>query len=685
MKSGVTAHQDLFARHHLPPAALMPDLRLDEAGLNYPEHLNAVTYLVDEWVAQGKGGKTAIYSLRDTWTYGTLQQMINRIANVLTKNLGLVTGNRVLLRSANTPMLVATYLAIIKAGGIVVATMPMLRAKELSYFIRKAQITLALCDHQLQEELLLAQKSCDEMKTVVAWGHDGPDSLEHMMKTASDQFEAVKTAADDICLIGFTSGTTGEPKGTLHYHRDLLAVTDTYGARVLQAKSDDIFIGSPPLAFTFGLGGLVLFPFRIGAATVLLERAAPQDLLQAIAQFKATVCFTAPTAYRQMVGKAKDYDISSLRICVSAGETLPLATFEAWQQETGLKLLDGIGATEMLHIFISAPSDQIRPGSTGLVVPGYEAKIIDGDGHDVPRGQIGLLAVRGPTGCRYLNDARQAHYVRHGWNVTGDSYIQDQDGYFWYQARSDDMIVSSGYNIAGPEVESALLLHPDVAECGVVGVPDEERGMIVKAYVVLQSHATPTDDQIKRLQDFVKQSIAPYKYPRHIEFVEKLPRTETGKLQRFALRERALTQSAPEPELDDVEPVTLLPKGWPRPQGYANGMMARGRLVVTGGIVGWDVAQQFPEGLVAQTQQALENIVAVLAAGGAMPRHLIRLTWYVTDIEDYLAHMRELGKVYRTIIGSHYPAMALVQVVRLVEKKALVEIEATAVIPDEAC
>ena len=682
MKRVLSAHKDHFARDHLPPPDLMPDLQVSEAGLSYPQKFNVVTSLVDEWVTRGHGDKIAIIAPDTVWTYAQLQDKINRIANVLSGPLGMVPGHRVLLRSGNTPMLVATYLAVIKAGGIVVATMPMLRAKELSYFIQKAKINLALCDCRLLEELSHAQKTCDDLKKIVTWGDGSDTALETLMMKVSGDYDAVDTAADDICLIGFTSGTTGEPKGTLHYQRDLLAIADTYGARVLKARSDDVFIGSPPLAFTFGLGGLVLFPLRIGASTIMLERASPPDLLQAIEQFKATVCFTAPTAYRQMLGKAKEHDISSLRICVSAGETLPLATFEAWKAATNLSLMDGIGATEMLHIFISAPVDKIKPGSTGLVVPGYEAKIIDAEGREVTRGTIGFLAVRGPTGCRYLNDPRQANYVRNGWNVTGDSYIQDEEGYFWYQARSDDMIVSSGYNIAGPEVESALLLHPDVAECGVIGVPDDERGMVVKAFVVLKPHAQATTQQIKILQDYVKNTIAPYKYPRLVEFVEKLPRTETGKLQRFALRQKELAKAAGEQNLPEVEPITLLPKGWPRPLGYANGMMAKGRLVVTGGIVGWDVKQEFPEGLVAQTQQALENIVAVLEAGGAMPRHLVRLTWYVTDIEDYLAQVRALGKVYRSVIGSHYPAMALVQVVRLVEKKALVEIEATAVIPD---
>ncbi len=677
-----SAHLDSFARDNLPDPTMMPDFRLGEAGLAYPDRLNVVSELLDRWVEQGRGDAPCILSAQGRWTYRELAENVNRIANVLTQTLGMQSGHRVLLRSANTPMLVATYLAIIKAGGIVVATMPLLRAKELSYPIKKAKIHLALCDHTLLGELEAARALSPDLATIATWGHEGEGSLESLMAKASPEFKAIETSRDDVCLIGFTSGTTGEPKGTMHYHRDLLAICDCYGAKVLKAQPSDVFIGSPPLAFTFGLGGLVLFPLRIGAAFVMLDKAPPDELMAAIARFKATVCFTAPTAYRVMLGKLAEHDVSSLRICVSAGEHLPLVTFEAWHKATGMRLMDGIGATEMLHIFIGAPQDKIRAGSTGLVVPGYEAKVVDGDGQDVPRGTIGLLAVRGPTGCRYLDDPRQSHYVRNGWNMTGDSFMQDEDGYFWYQARSDDMIVSSGYNIAGPEVEASLLTHPAVAECGVVGSPDAERGMVVKAYIVLKPGIASDGAIVKTLQDYVKADIAPYKYPREIAFVDKLPRTETGKLQRFVLRQLVQGPSAGDEVLPEVEPVSLLPKGWPRPQGYSNGMMAKGRLIMTGGVVGWDAQEQFPQGLVEQTRQALQNIVDILAVGGAQPRHLMRLTWYVTDIEDYLGQLRAIGKAYRDVIGKHYPAMALVQVVRLVETRALVEIEATAVVPD---
>src|SRR4051812_18387259 len=539
-----TAHADTFARDHLPPPDQMPEFIFSRPELQYPPRLNCVTSFLDRWVAEGKGEKPCILSPDVSYSYRELQQLVNRIANVLVQKLGLVTGGRVLLRSANNPMMVATYLAVLKAGGIVVATMPLLRAKELSYPISKARITLALCDGKLADEMEKAKAAASELQRIVYWGTGQPDSLEALIADASADFTAVDTASDDICLIAFTSGTTGEPKGTMHYHRDMLAVCDGYAKNVLRAKAEDRFIGSAPLAFTFGFGG-VLFPMHIGASFVVLEKAGPDDLLPAIARYKATVCFTAPTSYRAMIAKLAGHDISSLRKCVSAGETLPKPTYDAWLNATGIRLMDGIGATEMLHIFISAVEDEIRPGSTGRPVPGYEARIIDDQGHEVPPGTMGRLAVRGPTGCRYLADERQRKYVQNGWNVTGDTYVMDADGYFWYQSRSDDMIVSSGYNIAGTDVEVALLTHSAVAECGVVGAPDEARGMVVKAYVVLAPGAEGNTALVAELQEHVKREIAPYKYPRAIEFVTQLPKTETGKLKRFAPRQIAQAAAAP--------------------------------------------------------------------------------------------------------------------------------------------
>jgi 2-aminobenzoate-CoA ligase len=457
---------------------------------------------------------------------------------VLTEDLGVVPGNRVLLRGPNNAMIAACWFAVLKAGGIVVCTMPLLRARELSYILEKAEIALALCDSRVLQELEQAAHNAPTLQRIVEFGSDRTASLDTRARGKQSTFANVETAADDVALIAFTSGTTGQAKGTMHFHRDVLAICDCFPPHILRATRDDIFCGSPPLAFTFGLGGLLLFPMHIGASTVLLEQAAPPQLLRGIQDFRATVCFTAPTAYRAMARSCEQFDLSSLEKCVSAGEHLPAATFEKWRAATGLRIIDGIGSTEMLHIFISASGDDIRPGSTGRAVPMYRARIIDADGREVPPGTIGHLAVQGPTGCRYLDDVeRQRVYVKNGWNLPGDSYRMDEDGYFWYQARTDDLIVSSGYKISGPEVENALLDHPGVAECGVVGVPDDERGCIVKAFIVLRPGTPANEGTVKELQEFVKAQIAPYKYPRSIEFVSALPRTETGKLQRYRLRE----------------------------------------------------------------------------------------------------------------------------------------------------
>jgi 2-aminobenzoate-CoA ligase len=540
-----SAHVDSFARDHLPPRDQWPEFLFELPELNYPDRLNCVSAFVDDWVTAGEGARDCLISPSQHWSYADLAERVNRIANALTRDLGVVPGNRVLLRGPNSPMMVAAYFAVIKAGAVVVATMPLLRGKEIAFPLTKAEIRLALCDVRLNDEIEKARPLAPVLERVVYWGAGATDGLEAMMrKDGYERFTACDTASDDVCLIAFTSGTTGVPKGTMHFHRDLLAICDSFGKRVLRAEGDDRFIGSPPIAFTFGLGGLVLFPLRVGAAAILLERASPDDLLPAIADLRATVCFTAPTAIRAMLGKLACFDLSSLRKCVSAGETLPAATFEAWAAATGIRIIDGLGSTEMLHIFIGSREEDMRAGATGKPVPGFQARVIDQYGQEAPRGTPGRLAVRGPTGCRYLGDQRQREYVQNGWNVTGDTYIQDDDGYFRYHARSDDMIISAGYNIAGPEVETVLLTHPAVAECGVVGAPDDERGQIVKAYVVLNQGFAPDAALTRTLQDYVKAAVAPYKYPRAVEYVAALPRTETGKLQRFELRRRAAEQAA---------------------------------------------------------------------------------------------------------------------------------------------
>ncbi len=531
-----TAYQDSFASDNLPSRDAWPELRFDLPELHYPERLNCAVELLDKMAAGGRASKPAILGKSEVWTYAELKDKTDRIAGVLRSQLKLPTGARILLRGGNSPMMAACVLAVWKAGYIAVPTMPLLRAKELAVILDKAEVGAVLCAGELREEMESAAAVAQTTPTLLYY-HDASEAgLEQRMARQSGGFDALDTYAEDVCLIGFTSGTTGVPKGTMHFHRDILAICDCFPRSVLQSQEDDVFIGTPPLAFTFGLGGLLLFPLRVGATAVLLERLTPETLLQAIAAHRATVCFTAPTFYRQMAPLAAKYDLRSLQKTVSAGEALPKATREGWRAASGIDMIDGIGATEMLHIFISAAGADARPGATGKPVPGYQACVLDDDGNAVPPGTVGHLAVKGPTGCRYLADDRQQQYVHRGWNLTGDAYVMDADGYFWYQARTDDMIISAGYNIAGPEVEEALLRHPLVAECAVVGWPDEERGQIVKAFVVLKPECKPGEATMRGLQEFVKQAIAPYKYPRAIEFCASLPRTETGKLQRFKLR-----------------------------------------------------------------------------------------------------------------------------------------------------
>jgi 2-aminobenzoate-CoA ligase len=532
-----SAHLDTFARDNLPSVQEQPHYLFELPALQFPAQLNCATELLDTHVAQGRGGRVCIRAPGVTWTYADLQEKANRIANVLVRDMGLVPGNRVLLRAPNNPMLVACWFAVMKAGAIAVGTMPLLRAKELKAIVEIGQITHALCDAALAEEMRLTALDTPLLRHVQHFNTLGPDSLEAAMERASPVFSNVDTAADDTCIFGFTSGTTGVPKATMHFHRDVMAVCQCWPPHVLRPTADDVFIGSPPLAFTFGLGGLVLFPMAVGASTVLLEKASPPQLIEGIKEFGATVLFTAPTSYRTLAARGVELRRTPLRKCVSAGEALPASTRALWKEATGLELIDGIGATELLHIFISHDEAGVRPGATGKPVPGYRAKVVDEEGNEVAPGTVGKLAVQGPTGCRYLADARQRTYVRDGWNLTGDAYLMDADGYFFYQARTDDMIVSSGYNIAAPEVEEALMLHPAVAECAVIGVADAERGQIVKAFVVLRPGQVGDAAMTKTLQDFVKSSVAPYKYPRAVEFIDKLPRTQTGKLQRFKLHE----------------------------------------------------------------------------------------------------------------------------------------------------
>jgi 2-aminobenzoate-CoA ligase len=541
LKLGPSAHVDTFARDNLPPPDQWPDLLLDRSEFQYPARLNAAVELTDRLVEKGFGDNIALIGNGRRRTYKELADWSNRLAHALVENYGVKPGNRVLIRSGNNPALVAAWLAATKAGAVVVNTMPMLRAGELGKIVDKAEIGLALTDSRISDELVACAKTSKFLKQVVNFdgtsNHDA--ELDRIALDKPVKFDAVPTGRDDVALLGFTSGTTGEPKATMHFHRDLLIIADGYAKEVLNVTPDDVFVGSPPLAFTFGLGGLAIFPLRFGATATLLENASPANMVQIIETYKATISFTAPTAYRAMMAAMdKGANLSSLRLAVSAGETLPAPVFEEWVGKTGKPILDGIGSTEMLHIFITNRVKDSVPGATGRPVAGYEAKVVDNEMKEVPAGTVGRLAVRGPTGCRYLADARQKNYVRDGWNLTGDAFVKDEEGRFHFAARNDDMIVSAGYNIAGPEVEAALLSHPDVAECAVIGVSDEERGQIVSAFIVLKAGVGGDALRVKILQDHVKATIAPYKYPRAVTFVEALPKTQTGKIQRFRLREQ---------------------------------------------------------------------------------------------------------------------------------------------------
>jgi 2-aminobenzoate-CoA ligase len=527
-----SAQVDTFVRDRLPPAEAQPEFRFDLPELQYPERLNAAVELIDRHDPR----RVAVLNDAGSWSYGQMRSLSDRIARLLVEEEGLVPGNRVLLRGPNGAMLFAAWLGVLKAGGVAVATMPILRAGEIATILDRAQVSHAIVDDRCLEDYDIGAAQAGTVRSLLTYrGDAGGGELERRLEHVLDGFVAVDTHRDDVALIAFTSGTTGKPKGCVHYHRDVLAPADAFARHVLRPLQDDRWACSAPIAFTFGLGMLLIFPWRFGGTAVTIETPGPQPLLDAVERHRVTTLATAPTAYKAMLGLMENADLSSLHTCVSAGEHLPAATWHAWDDATGLKIVDGIGATEMMHIFISASGDDIRPGATGKAVPGYRAAVLDDDGRALGSG-TGRLAIIGPTGCRYFDDERQAKYVQGGWNVTGDTYRLDEDGYFWFVARSDDMIISAGYNIAAPEVENALYAHPAVQECAVIGVPCEERGQRVMAFVVPSPGHEPSNDLARALQDHVKATIAPYKYPRDVEFVEALPKTATGKLQRFALR-----------------------------------------------------------------------------------------------------------------------------------------------------
>jgi 2-aminobenzoate-CoA ligase len=535
MQLAPSAHTDTFCRDRLPPQDQWPEFLFDLPELQYPERLNCAEELLEATIRRYGPDRPCLRTATEVWTYGDLARRSNQIAQVLTEDLGIVPGNRILLRGPNNPWFVACWFAVIKAGAVAVTTMPLLRSRELAELIELTEPGLIITDHRFDADVA----SLPEGPPRLVYGSATPADLTERAALKEGRFECADTAADDVALLAPTSGTTGKAKATMHFHRDVLANADTFARHIIRPTSDDVFTGTPPIGFTFGLGGLVVFPLRFGASSLLLERVTPEQLADAVQHHAVSVLFTAPTSYKAMLAAGRAESLKGLRSCVSAGEHLPASTWERFHRATGLRIINGIGGTEMLHIYLSAAGDDIRPGATGKAVPGFQVTLLDDDGREVADGVIGRLAVRGPTGCRYLADPRQSSYVQHGWNITGDTYLRDAEGYFWFQARNDDMIISSGYNIAGPEVEQALLDHPDVIEAAVVGAPDPARGSVVQAFVVLREGAVGDRAKASELQAFVKQAIAPYKYPRAVEFVSGLPKTPSGKIQRYKLRERA--------------------------------------------------------------------------------------------------------------------------------------------------
>jgi len=536
-----TAHVDRYVLDNLPAPEHLPELVYGRPEICYPDRLNCIQELLICHGENGRHGQIAIKSPDQQWTYQELIDRASRVAEALTEDLSFIPGNRVLLHGYNSPMTIAIWCGVLMAGGIVVATMPMLRSMEIIKVCDKAKVNFIMSDVRMMDEIKKVHLHAEGIQTHFYNGHpalSAATDFENILQTKSGTFDIVDTASDDPAIIAFTSGTTGQPKGCVHFHKDLLAISDAYAVPILNPKTEDVFLGTPPIAFTFGLGASVVFPLRAGACSLLLEKSSPADLLDAVSRYGVTTIFTAPTAYQRMLPLLEKYDLAGLRHCVSAGETLSASIWLRWQSSTGIKIAEGIGSTEMLHIFLASPAAESRAGATGKILPSYQARIVDEHMQPVADGDVGFLAVRGPTGCRYLDDVRQREYVKQGWNVTGDTYVRDHEGYYTYQARADDIIVSSGYKISGPEVEAVLLDHPAIDECAVIAVPSVERGFDIKAFIVLGQNVDHSAVMADSFKSHVQEHLARYKCPHHITFVTNLPRTGTGKLQRYVLRQQ---------------------------------------------------------------------------------------------------------------------------------------------------
>ncbi len=535
-----------------PPRELWPRFGLDfPEAREWPAKLNIAEVLVDDNLK--RGDKPAILYEDRQIKYRELQLMINKFGNAL-KVLDVKPYDRVMLRLPNIPEFIVSSLAVQKLGAVSVPTFTLLKAKELSYIASDCEAKVLITTPSLLEDV---EKAKGELKTIrhIVLADAKPSEVEapyiafdYLMDDFKEAtgLEPVRVDQDEVTLLLYTSGTTGPPKGCIHTHRHYLAVADCYAKNVLQAREDDVWGGPPTMAFAYGHTGLICNPLRHGATTSLVGsgRFEPASMFQLIEKHGISVFYGVPTAYRTMVALKHErgkYDFSSLRVCVTAGEPCPPSLYYTIKEFFGCEVLEHMGCTELFNGFISTRFGQVKPGSMGLAVPGYDVRILGDDGNEVKTGEVGHLAVAGPIGIRYWKlPEKQAESVRNGWNHTGDMAYKDEEGFFWFASRSDDIIKTAAYRVSPHEVEEALIKHGAVAEAGVIGVPDLERGQIIKAFIVLKPDHKPSSRLEEELRVFVKDQIAPYKAPKEVEFVKELPKTETGKIRRAELKRKEL-------------------------------------------------------------------------------------------------------------------------------------------------
>ena len=546
----------MIPEEYLPPEEMRPEkvYSIPEVQ-DYPARLNPARELLDRNVEEGRGGKPALLFQDRVITYGALAEQANRLGNVLASH-GVEEEDRVVILSPNQPLSLVANFAALKLGAVPVPASPLLSPPEVSWVINNSEAR-ALLVHTAM--LPLVEKARPEFSSEpVVLGLAPPsdelskadvESVLPLMEKADAALEAVLREKDRVGILLYTSGTTGKPKGVVHLVEEILAVADTFGHYGWKLRDDDVVFSPAPLAFAAGYGAMAIIPFRFGAAVSIMPRFEPEAAFETVQQHHATVLTILPTSYRKMLqveGAEKRFDLSSVRMCTGGGEALTAETYGQWLDRFGLEIFEGFGTTEMFYVFVSvAVTEKAKPGSIGTPVPGYEVKVVSEEGNEVGPGEIGRMVAKGPTGTLYwrpqeengrLMESQRHAVVGKGWNVVGDYLYGDEDGYFWFVSREDDLIKSSGYRIGPEEIEMVILKHPAVADAGVIGVPDPVRGQNTKAFVVLTEGYAPSGELKQEIIDFCRNDIAVYKLPREVEFVETLPRTVTGKLLRRVLR-----------------------------------------------------------------------------------------------------------------------------------------------------